>query len=61
MLIALKTSIAIACLVMLIPLSVWAATGSLRHAWFALKEYLIVMSILVIPGVIFGAIAILTS
>lgn len=56
-----KTALAIAGLLLIVPLCVWAATGSLRHAWFALKEYLLVMSILVVPGVLFGIIAILTS
>ncbi len=57
----LKTSLAIAGLFLIIPLAVWAGSGNLRHAWFALKEFLIVMACIVVPGVVLGLIAALTS
>lgn len=44
---------------MIIPLCVWAATGKPAAAWYALKQYLLVMSIIVVPGVAFGLITFL--
>jgi hypothetical protein len=38
---------ALAAMVSIIPLSIWAATGRLRDAWEALKGYLVAMGILV--------------
>ena len=48
----LKTVLALACLVALVPLIVWAGSGSWRHAAHATKEYLRSMGWLVIPAVV---------
>jgi len=51
----LKTVGAIALLVSIIPLSIWAMTGSWRHGLFALKRYAIAMAVIVVPVlVVFG-------
>lgn len=47
----LKTVLVIACMVLIVPLAIWGMTGSLGHAWFALKRYLFVMGLLVAVGV----------
>jgi hypothetical protein len=42
-------------MVSIVPLSIWAATGRLDRAWQALREFLMVMGILVgIPLVFVG-------
>jgi hypothetical protein len=46
----LKAAGVIAAMFMLIPLTVWAGTGSRAQAWYALKEYLLVMGILCTVG-----------
>jgi len=51
--------LSIAGLVSIIPLSIWAATGSLDRAWQALREYLLAMAVLVVPALVFAAIALL--
>lgn len=51
-----KTALAVAGLFLIVPLVVWAATGNLRHARFALKRYLLVIGILTIPAVAFSTI-----
>lgn len=48
MLTFLKTIAAVAAMMMIIPLSVWAGSGSLRAALDATKRYLLIM------GFIFG-------
>lgn len=45
----LKATLAIGGLFLIVPLAVWGGTGSLSHAWFALKRYLLVMAIIVVP------------
>lgn len=44
--------VSIAALVSLVPLCVLAATGSWSRAWQALREYLLVIGLLAIPGVV---------
>lgn len=57
----LKTFLAIAGLVLLVPLFVLGATGgNWRHALHALKEYLIAMGVLVGLGLLFSIPAILS-
>lgn len=41
----------------IVPLSILAATGSLRAAWEAAKGYLLVMLFLTAPGVAIGLLA----
>lgn len=57
----LKTVAALACMVLIIPLAVWAGSGNARHAWYALKQYLLVMGILVGIAGTFSAISLLVS
>lgn len=56
-----KTVLVIACMTLVIPLAVWGGTGSLRHAWYATKRYLLVMAIIVIPALTISGISILVS
>lgn len=58
MLTFLKTAAIIAAMVALIPLAVWAGSGSWRHGAHALKQYLIAMGVIVVPVV---AVALITS
>ncbi|QAZ38424.1 hypothetical protein C1M51_02750 [Methylibium sp. Pch-M] len=46
---SLKTFAALAALVAIIPLMVWAGSGSWRHALHATKEYLLSMGVIVVP------------
>jgi uncharacterized membrane protein len=46
-LVLLKLLLGIAALVALVPLSTWAATGSPRQAWQALKGYCVAMGLVV--------------
>lgn len=48
----LKTAAVIACMVAIIPLAVWAGSGSWRHAVHATKGYLIAMGVLVVPAAV---------
>jgi type IV secretory pathway protease TraF len=43
-----------AALVALVPLMVWAATGSLRHGLYALKQYTLVLAGFVVAGGLVG-------
>lgn len=56
-----KTVLVIACMVMIIPLAIWGMTGSLGHAWFALKRYLFVMGILCSLGLAMAAVMVLSQ
>jgi hypothetical protein len=52
----LKTALAIAVLVLVcVGLPIWGATGSLRQAWRAVRDYSRVMGVLVLAGVLLGA------
>lgn len=42
-------------MVALVPLIVWAATGSLRHGLYALKQYVLVLAGFVVVGGLVGA------
>jgi hypothetical protein len=44
-----------AALIALVPLIVWAATGSLRHGLYALKQYTLVLVGFVVAGGAVGA------
>ena len=46
-------------MVSIIPLSVWAGTGSLSRAAQALREYMLVMAVLTVPAVVVAAISLL--
>jgi hypothetical protein len=46
-------------MVSIIPLAVWAATGSAMRAFEALRGYLLVMAILIVPPVVLAAITLL--
>lgn len=45
----LKTAGILACMLLIIPLSVWGGSGSWRYALQATKEYLLVIAALVVP------------
>jgi hypothetical protein len=49
----LKVLAACAALVLLVPLFVWGATGSWRHALHALREYGVAMSVICVPVLLF--------
>ena len=49
--------LSIAGLVSIIPLSIWAATGRLDRAWQALRQYLLAMSVIVVPVLVLVAIS----
>jgi hypothetical protein len=51
----LLSAIVCAALVALVPLIVWAATGSLRHALYALKQYTSILAGFVVVGGFVGA------
>ena len=57
----LKTVAVLACMVLIVPLAVWGGSGSLRHAWHALKSYLLVMGILVGIAGTFSAISLVAN
>jgi hypothetical protein len=44
--------LAILALVAVVPLFVWANTGRLSSAWYALKRYLLCLAILVVPAAV---------
>lgn len=46
-------------LLSIVPLSVFAATGSLASTWEALRGYLLVMACLTVPALILAAFALL--
>ena len=46
-------------MVSIIPLAVWAGTGSLSRAAQALREYMLVMAVLTVPAVVVAAITLL--
>jgi uncharacterized membrane protein len=58
---AVKTALVIAALTMIIPLAVWAATGSLARARDALKGYVQAMAWIVVPAVVLGIAAALIT
>lgn len=45
----LKTAGVILAFILIIPLAVWAGSGSRSHAWFALKQYAVAMGVIVVP------------
>ena len=51
------TAATIAAMVLIVPLMVWGGSGSLRHAWHALKQYLGAMGLIVGVGVVVAVIA----
>jgi hypothetical protein len=51
--------VTLVCMVSIIPLAVWAATGSAMRAFEALRGYLLVMAILIVPPVVLAAITLL--
>lgn len=57
MLTFLKTAAVIAAMVAIIPLAVWAGSGSWRHGVHALKAYLTAMGWIVVPVVVVALIA----
>jgi hypothetical protein len=46
-------------LVSIVPLSIWLATGRLSSAWYALKEYALVLFILIGAPMMLGAVIVL--
>lgn len=48
---ALKTALAVLCMTLIIPLAIWGATGSFKHAMFAWGRYLRIMALIALPGV----------
>lgn len=52
---------AIAALVLLVPLFVWASTGRWRHAVHALREYLETMAFIVVPVLLLVGFQLLTE
>lgn len=51
----------LAALVSVVPLAIWAMSGSWRHALFALKQYLLIMGGFVVVGVGLGVLSIIAS
>jgi hypothetical protein len=49
----LQYTLTMVALVAVVPLFVWANTGRLSSAWYALKRYLLCMAILAAPGAVF--------
>jgi hypothetical protein len=45
--------LAMAALVAVVPLFVWANTGRASSAWYALKRYLLCLGILALPAALF--------
>lgn len=50
MLTFLKTVVVLAAIFSIVPLMVLGATGSWRHAWFALRQYLSVLAVFALIG-----------
>lgn len=42
---------------LIIPLAVWGATGSFKHAMFAWKQYMTIMALIAAPAAIAGLLA----
>jgi hypothetical protein len=59
MLTFLKTVAVIACFVALVPLFVWAGSGSRQQAWIALRQYLLVMGLIAAPALLVTAITLI--
>jgi len=57
----LKTLAIIAVMVLIVPASVWAGTGSLSHARWALRRYLLAMSLMVLPGAILAGLVLISQ
>lgn len=55
----LKTAAVIAAMVAIIPLAVWAGSGSWRHGLHALREYCMVMAAIVVPVLALAALVLL--
>lgn len=53
--------VAVAGMVAIIPLSVWAGSGSRRAAWEATKRYLLIMGIIFGGGFLLAGIILLAS
>lgn len=56
-----KTLAVMAGMILIIPLSVWAGSGSLRAAWHATKAYCRIMAIIFGAGVVVAAIILIGS
>lgn len=54
---ALKFALAALGMTLIIPLAVWGATGSFKHAMFAWKKYLTIMALIAAPAAITGLLA----
>ena len=49
----LHAGIVVILLLAVVPAFVWANTGRLSSAWYALKRYLLCLAILIVPGAVF--------
>jgi hypothetical protein len=58
---ALKLAAGLLVLFALVPLCVWAGTGSWRHALHASKEYGLVMAALCVPPALLAAVVLLAE
>lgn len=56
-----KTLAVMAGMILIIPLSVWAATGNLRAAWYATKRYCVIMACIYGAGFVVALIILLGS
>lgn len=52
----LKTAAVIAAMVALIPLAVWAGTGSWRHGLHALRQFGLAMGAIVVPVLVLAGV-----
>jgi hypothetical protein len=57
----LKTLAVMAGMILIIPLCVWAGSGSLRTAWHATKQYCLIMALIFGAGFVVAAIILLGS
>lgn len=53
----LKFALAALGMTLIIPLAVWGATGSFKHAMFAWKQYMTIMALIAAPAAIAGLLA----
>lgn len=57
----LKTLLALAVMVSIVPLAVWAGTGSPARAWEALKRYGFAMGVMCVPVMLVAVVASFTG
>lgn len=55
---ALKIALAAIGMTLIVPLAIWGMTGSLKHALFAWKRYMLIMGLLIVPAALFSALLI---